>query len=731
MIYPYISNNGYNSVNIPQLSGGINAADAVNLIADNQLTDCVNMWMSGERLITRPKTSLKYQSVQTSIDAASIKTCDCFFDGIKKKAMFYFDDVPLGQKTKLWCRIISPGSNDMSIITVAEGITNDGEQNYIILKGQQMSGNSGTFVVLKSSDTDLPRIFELKSTSEFAAIDINDVYKPMRYMNGKGNNYNTLPINEQTHYSPATLFEGQNILTGGFRAGFLADGVSDGFILPFSVQRGRTLKVTVDFPQVLEGEEITATFDFNVSSSADDSVRSSNSYGFENVTVGDKVYTSGSVYAKFEYGKNKLSFYAVGVTIDGQSHEGPYPFPFPYAGAVDNNITVLGYEELYGNDGLLMNMTISESFGGANGLYKDGARVFVSGNPYYKNLIYWSDTNKPLYYSANNYIYIGDSDERITALAKQDGFLAVFKEHSVYCVEKAADLNVTDTSSIVDITADTLYSVRCVNDTIGCDLPNTVQLCLNRLVWATRSGEVFTLVTTTTTSKRNIYPVSRNIERFIKADDMSVAFAIDWNGYYMLFCRDYCYMLDYNRSSYKYVASYTKSSEKSERAFTWWKWQFELKYNEQAIGGFYCGAVNGEDITLVSVGIRGESIGRLYTVTFDLTKCDDCYCMLQSKMFDFGMQSRKKTVGKMTVRFGNEYQSQIIPVWLTDSSESEGLPIEIISASGQYGNRYGEIKRLNIKSAARANMFGFKFYSNSPFAIDFINIEYKALGGIK
>ena len=101
-----------------------------------------------------------------------------------------------------------------------------------------------------------------------------------------------------------------------------------------------------------------------------------------------------------------------------------------------------------------------------------------------------------------------------------------------YPMIKASDISATDTSNIVDVTADTLYSVRCVNDTIGCDLPNTVALCLNRLVWAQSSGEVYTLVTTYTSSKRNIYPISRNIERYLKTDGFNNAFAVEWNGYY-------------------------------------------------------------------------------------------------------------------------------------------------------------------------------------------------------
>lgn len=736
MNYPIMNNGGYNSVTVPLLSGGINAADPFNLIKDNQLVDSVNMWMNGEQLVTRPKTQIERILSNGEIDARSIKSCDCFFDGVKKKALFYLSSAALGVKATLRGRVITPGEHESSEFTVAENITVNPYMNFIILKGQTTCGGSGIFIVLREYEGDafLPsKIFELISETEVKEVDEDEVYKPLRFMNGKGESYNTLPTNEQTLYSPSTLFEGQNILTGGFRASFISDGVSSSFYLPFKVKKGKPLTVFVDFSQVLYGTDADgcAVFKFDTSTSADE-IETENSYAHIKMTVGGHDVGMGSVEAKFNYEKNVLSFISLDV-VDGK--EMILPFAFPFSGAVDNNITVYGYEDLVGNDDLLMGMTLSESYGGADGLYKDGSRVFVSGNPKAKNLLYWSDTDKPLYFSANNYIYIGDPDEAVTALAKQDGFLAVFKEHSVYCLEKAGNINVTDTNSIVDVTADTLYSVKCINDTVGCDLKNTVRLCLNRLVWANSTGEVYTLVSTYTGSRQNIYSVSRNIEKYLKKDDLKNAFALDFCGYYMLFCREFCYLLDYNRSSYKYVASYTRSSEKSQREFTWWKWKFDLKYDDGkhvlSVKNFYDGVVNGDDITLICIEKSGDSVYRAYTVTFDMNECDRCGCMIQSKMFDFSLPQRKKSIGKMTVRFSNKYQSVITPVWLTDSSETDGLPIEIISDSKMYSNRCGEVKRINVHSAARAGMFGFKLCSDSPFAIDFINIEYKVLGGIK
>ena len=54
MKFPMMNKQPKRVVGIPSLQGGVNLRDALNMCADNQLTDSVNMWFKDGVLKTRP-----------------------------------------------------------------------------------------------------------------------------------------------------------------------------------------------------------------------------------------------------------------------------------------------------------------------------------------------------------------------------------------------------------------------------------------------------------------------------------------------------------------------------------------------------------------------------------------------------------------------------------------------------------------------------------------------------
>ena len=54
MKYPAMRGTGKYRVEVPQLSGGTNMADAAQRVEDNQLTDRLNVWWHDNLLQTRP-----------------------------------------------------------------------------------------------------------------------------------------------------------------------------------------------------------------------------------------------------------------------------------------------------------------------------------------------------------------------------------------------------------------------------------------------------------------------------------------------------------------------------------------------------------------------------------------------------------------------------------------------------------------------------------------------------
>ncbi len=58
-------------------------------------------------------------------------------------------------------------------------------------------------------------------------------------------------------------------------------------------------------------------------------------------------------------------------------------------------------------------------------------RIFITGNEEYKNYIWYSDYNNPLYFPDLNYITVGADDKGVLGFSKLSGYLAVHKEDSV------------------------------------------------------------------------------------------------------------------------------------------------------------------------------------------------------------------------------------------------------------------------------------------------------------
>ena len=57
-MFPYIKSSPSYTLNIPELSGGMNLRDGLSHVADNQLTDAKNMWFKDGALRTRPSCRL-------------------------------------------------------------------------------------------------------------------------------------------------------------------------------------------------------------------------------------------------------------------------------------------------------------------------------------------------------------------------------------------------------------------------------------------------------------------------------------------------------------------------------------------------------------------------------------------------------------------------------------------------------------------------------------------------
>lgn len=412
-----------------------------------------------------------------------------------------------------------------------------------------------------------------------------------------------------------------------------------------------------------------------------------------------------------------------------KSYKTPLWLAFPRSGNILNNIKATVYNDVNSEDfNKIIDNNISCNYGGSVGL-NHGYRTFVAGN---NHRVYFSDIDNPYYFPENCYFGIGSNNEKVTAFGKQNGYLVIFKENSLWYtyeekVESGSSASTTESErvsnqTVIDITANYRYRLFNLNALVGCDLPDTVQLCMNRLIFANSSGNVYVLNSLVNYSERNVFLVSDLIrDRLLKVSklDWKKAFSVDCQGYYMLFVGNNGFLLDYNKNEYKYVSSYTSNSNVSKYGlFSWWPWQFP-KY-------LRFGCATDTDIALF---FDGEQTNEFCTLDFSMPE-DETESYITSKFFDFSAPDYYKGIEKLSLEIGNDYDSDIFVELITDGGSVREVPIPIIK-TGTKGNA-DYLREKNIYPMIKlCRKFGFKITALGPLSLSSVIINYSVKGNTK
>lgn len=152
----------------------------------------------------------------------------------------------------------------------------------------------------------------------------------------------------------------------------------------------------------------------------------------------------------------------------------------------------------------LLSCGIAEVYGGGEGLC-----VVLAGCESQPNAYFWSANTDvamdPTYFPMEHYNLAGDFSDPITAFGKQQNMLVVFQERRT----GAAQFSTTDIDGRTFITMD----YHTINPYIGCDVPKSVQLIDNNLVFANKRLGVMLIRDTTSAGENIIVQLSRNIEK--------------------------------------------------------------------------------------------------------------------------------------------------------------------------------------------------------------------------
>lgn len=186
------------------------------------------------------------------------------------------------------------------------------------------------------------------------------------------------------------------------------------------------------------------------------------------------------------------------------------------------------------------------AFGGNN-----NSRLFLAGSG--NSVVYYSEVADASYFPYRNWIAIGNSAEDITGFGHQYNVLIVFKPNEIFSLRYYINTESTTTSdSQVGLGA---FSSMAVNNAIGCDCPDSIQLINSQLTWLNSKYGVCTLVSTNIQDERNVRTLSRNIDHSTFVDltglldweHIDEAQSCDFDGKYFL-ANPYtgeCFVWDY------------------------------------------------------------------------------------------------------------------------------------------------------------------------------------------
>lgn len=175
----------------------------------------------------------------------------------------------------------------------------------------------------------------------------------------------------------------------------------------------------------------------------------------------------------------------------------PY-VPFPMV----NNTVKVTYA-LSNNDAFksIMDCPYATVFGGNQELC-----IVLGGCDAQPNAYFWNGNNvamDPTYWPISQYNLAGDTGEPVTGFGKQQSMLVIFNEHSV----GRATLSTQDLGGRVTLTMD---YVR-INSKIGCDVPWTIQLIENNLVFCNKDQGIHFLRDSSAAYENNIIGISKKV----------------------------------------------------------------------------------------------------------------------------------------------------------------------------------------------------------------------------
>lgn len=730
MKFPKINKQPLRTVTVPELSGGINLRDAVTMVQDNQLTDSKNMWYKDNILKTRPGTEklgvLSYDGYNPTINAGHTSTysqkenatkvingalCQLMSRRTDFKHLIETGGNLYDSVTRIQFFWVGKGSS--SIISELPPITSD---NYVCYKNSFVIQNKKELYCFCETENG-GDIFKLSDgDSAWVKVEEKDIYAPIIMTHCK--KPEDIEMNQSGLLNNgAVMLEGYNLISGYYRMiwstysniAAVDKESAMSYVILHSVKDFVGKTVTV---KITDKNGVVYTHSVKI--------QSNSGWQMETINRGDNIYLG--VNDKY------LSFFkSTSNTEHAWINESDYvednmEITAPCPNSVENLKKVFAMQK-------------NIWFGGDAAGISGGTRLFLGGNTEEKekSLVLWSGLNKPLYFPENCYAYVGTSNQAVTAFGRQNDTLVIFKERETFYTQytRNSDITASDliNQSVVDYTASSVYfPIVQLHSAIGCDCPDTVELCRNRLVWACTDGSVYTLMTENQYSERNIYCISDMIKRRLKNENaLEYARSCDWNGHYLLFVGSHVYVMNYASYGYAYASSYNKT-EDAQVMIPWWYWEMPFS------GSVNAAFISGNSPTFVFGGIYDydEDINIYLFDEGILTDVGgDIPSMFLTKIFDFGMPHYFKNVPLINMAFGNNGGEPISVSFVTEQGEEQGETVTLSESNkDEYSPEY--VHNRQLRPCVRlVNRIGVRAECEGAMSVDSISLDYRALGGAR
>ncbi len=347
-----------------------------------------------------------------------------------------------------------------------------------------------------------------------------------------------------------------------------------------------------------------------------------------------------------------------------------------------------------GFEAILASCNIGISFGGT---VVSGTRIFLTGNENHPGSYFISFLLNPLRFDKSSYEVIGNGSENITGLIKQYGYLIIFTSRSVSRM----------TYSFSD--GETVFSVKELNCNIGCDVPKSIELIDNRVVFAHSKRGIFIIDSADDFGEQNIKPISGNINLgntnallCCNETDLKNAFSIDFDRKYLLCAGEKMYVWDYDAMNYSDSGNYAKAQGK----LIWYIFDGIKAKVLFSLGTKLLSCGTGKDSEFAVFTNDGKDFGTLIRSEFT------------SKALDFDVPYAKKDVSSLEITVGEAKPSDILAYFFGNGKQ-------YYSADGKLSEKNKNGRRKWRIPSQRHSRFAFKIVCDGLFSLHDICIDYK------